>query len=132
MILYAYFFGISTFEKNSHAVFDIKFHVIWMTKYRYKELHGANVVRTQELISQRCKAREITILQGSVGKVYIHLLLSHPPSLSPSKIMQYLKGRSSRLHQEQFPELKKKNWGQHLWARGYFCATVGTVDEETI
>ncbi len=63
---------------------------------------------------------------------------SHPlfvilsPSLAPSQIMQYLKGRSSRLLQDQFPELKKKYWGQHLWARGYFCVTVGTVDEETI
>ncbi|WP_332694487.1 IS200/IS605 family transposase [Halalkalibacter lacteus] len=71
--------------------------------------------------------------QGYIYNVAnIHLLLSCPPSLAPSKIMQYLKGRSSRLLQDQFPELKKKYWGQHLWARGYFCATVGTVDEETI
>ena len=46
--------------------------------------------------------------------------------------MQYLKGRSSRLLQDEFPELKKKYWGQHLWARGYFCAMVGTVTEEII
>lgn len=46
--------------------------------------------------------------------------------------MQYLKGRSSRLLQDEFQELKKKYWGQHLWARGYFCATVGTVTEEII
>ncbi len=46
--------------------------------------------------------------------------------------MQYLKGRSSRLLQDEFPELKKKYWGQHLWARGYFCATVGTKTEEII
>jgi putative transposase len=46
--------------------------------------------------------------------------------------VQYLKGRSSRLIQEEFPELKKIYWGQHLWARGYFCATVGSVDEETV
>jgi len=59
-------------------------------------------------------------------------LLSCPPSLAPSIILQYLKGRSSRLLQDQFPELKKKYLGQHLWARGYFCATVGIVDEETI
>lgn len=120
------------YRKNSHAVFDIKYHVIWGTKYRYKVLHGPIAVRTRELIRQGCEARGITILQGSVGKDHIHLLLSCPPSLAPSKIMQYLKGRSSRLLQEQFPDLKKKYWGQHLWARGYFCATVGTVDEETI
>jgi putative transposase len=120
------------YKKNGHAVHDIKYHVIWVTKYRYKVLHGQIAIRTRELIRQGCEARGITILQGSVGKDHIHLLLSCPPSLAPSKIMQYLKGRSSRLLQDQFPELKKKYWGQHLWARGYFCATVGTVDEETI
>lgn len=120
------------YKKNSYAVFDIKYHVIWVTKYRYKVLSGQIAYRTRELIRQGCEARGITILQGSIGKDHIHLLLSCPPSLAPSKIMQYLKGRSSRLLQDQFPELKKKYWGQHLWARGYFCATVGKVDEETI
>ena len=52
--------------------------------------------------------------------------------MAPSKLVQYLKGRSSRLLQEQFPELQKRYWGQHLWARGYFCATVGSVTEEMI
>ncbi len=120
------------YKKNSHAVYDIKYHVIWVTKYRYKVLHGQIAIRTRELIRQGCEARGMTILQGSVGKDHIHLLLSCPPSLAPSKIMQCLKGRSSRLLQDQFPELKKKYWGQHLWARDYLCATVGTVDEETI
>jgi putative transposase len=46
--------------------------------------------------------------------------------------VQYLKGRSSRLIQDEFPELKKRYWGQHLWARGYFCATVGTVTQDMI
>ncbi len=46
--------------------------------------------------------------------------------------MQFIKGRSSRKLQEEFPELGKRYWGQHLWARGYFCATVGAVDEDTI
>ncbi|WP_420852761.1 IS200/IS605 family transposase [Sporolactobacillus pectinivorans] len=46
--------------------------------------------------------------------------------------MQYLKGRSSRLLQDEFSELKKRYWGQHLWSRGYFCATVGNVTEEII
>jgi len=49
-----------------------------------------------------------------------------------SKIVQYLKGRSSKLIQDEFPELKKRYWGQYLWATGYFCATAGTVTEETI
>ncbi|CAM4005161.1 IS200/IS605 family transposase [Paenibacillus lactis] len=120
------------YQKNSHAVYDIKYHVIWVTKYRYQILKGQLAVRTRELIRQGCEARRIGILQGSVGKEHIHLLLSCPPSLAPSKVVQYLKGRSSRLLQEEFPELKKRYWGQHLWARGYFCATVGNVTEEMI
>ncbi|WP_407946271.1 transposase [Peribacillus butanolivorans] len=55
-----------------------------------------------------------------VGVGKDHLLLSCSSSLASSKIMQYLKGRSSRILQDQFPELKKKYWGQHLWVRGYF------------
>ena len=120
------------YRKNSHAVYDIKYHVIWVTKYRYKVLSGPIAIRTRELIRQGCEARGIIILQGSVGKDHIHLLLSCPPSLAPSKILQYLKGRSSRLLQDEFPELKKRYWGQHLWASGYFCATVGTVTEDII
>jgi putative transposase len=48
------------------------------------------------------------------------------------KLVQYIKGRSSGRLQEKFPELRKRYWGQHLWARGYFCATGGAVDEGTI
>ena len=120
------------YSKGSHTVYDIKYHIIWVTKYRYKVLKGAESVRLRELVRQGCEARGITIVQGSIGKDHVHLLLSCPPSLSPSKIVQYLKGRSSRLLQEEFSELKKRYWGQHLWGRGYFCATVGNITEETI
>ena len=120
------------YNKSSHAVYDIKYHIIWVTKYRYKILGGEISKRLRELVRQGCEARNITIVQGSIGRDHVHMLLSCPPSLAPSKIVQYLKGRSSRLLQDQYPELKKRYWGQHLWARGYFCATVGSVTEETI
>lgn len=68
------------------AVLDIKYHVIWVTKYRYNVLRGPIAHRTRELIRQGCEARGITILQGSVGKDHIHLLLSCPPSLAPVKL----------------------------------------------
>jgi len=120
------------YQRTSHAVFDIKYHIIWVTKYRYKILSSHIAGRLRELIRQGCEARNITIVSGNISKDHIHLLLSCPPSMAPSKIVQYLKGRSSRLLQEEFPELKKRYWGQHLWGRGYFCATVGSVTEETI
>jgi len=120
------------YNRGSHTIYDIKYHIIWVTKYRYKILTKEISVRLRDLIRQGCEARNIVILQGSVGKEHIHMLISCPPSIAPSKIVQYLKGRSSRLLQEEFPELKKKYWGQHLWARGYFCGTVGNVTEEII
>ena len=120
------------YQKTSHAVYDIKYHIIWITKYRYKILGGGISRRLRELIRQGCEARNITIVSGNISKDHIHPLLSCPPSMAPSKIVQYLKGRSSRLLQDEFPELKKRYWGQHLWGGGYFCATVGSVDEETI
>ena len=120
------------YNKSSHAAYDIKYHIIWITKYRYKVLGGSISRRLQELIRQGCEARNITIISGNISKDHVHMLISSPPSLAPSKIVQYLKGRSSRLLQEEYPELKKRYWGQHLWARGYFCATVGNVTEETI
>jgi len=77
-------------------------------------------------------APEVVIIRGAVSPDHIHMLLSAPPHLAPAKLVQYIKGRSSRRLQEEFPELRKRYWGQHLWARGYFCATVGAVDEEMI
>ncbi len=72
------------------------------------------------------------IVRGSVSPDHIHMLLSVPPQLAPAKLVQFIKGRSSRKLQEEFPELRKRYWGQHLWARGYFCASVGAVDEQTV
>ena len=120
------------YNKGSHTIYDIKYHVIWVTKYRYKVLNKQISSRLRELIRQGCEARGITIVRGSIGKDHVHMLIGCSPNIAPSKIVQYLKGRSSRLIQDEFPELKKKYWGQHLWARGYFCATVGSVTEETI
>lgn len=120
------------YRKSAHAIFDIKYHVVWITKYRYKVLRGRIAERARDLIRQICAAREVLIIRGAVSPDHIHLLVSVPADLAPSKLVQHIKGRSSRRLQDEFPELRKRYWGQHLWARGYFCATVGAVDEKTI
>jgi putative transposase len=123
---------MAEYRHSAHAVFDLKYHMIWCTKYRYKILRGRVAERARDLIRQICQARDVVIIRGAVSPDHIHLLLSAPPALSPSKLAQYIKGRSSRFLQAEFPELGKRYWGQHMWARGYFCATVGAVDEATI
>ena len=120
------------YRHSAHAVWDIKYHLVWITKYRYKVLRGEVAERARDLLRQICQAREVVIIRGAVSPDHIHMLVSSPAHLAPAKLVQYLKGRSSRRLQEEFPHLRKRYWGQHLWARGYFCATVGAVDEETI
>ena len=120
------------YRKEGHTVYDIKYHCVWITKYRYRVLKGEVALRVRELLRQGCESNNIRILKGSVGVDHVHMLLSCPTTMSPSEIMQNLKGRTSRILQEEFPALRKKYWGQHMWARGYFCGTVGEVDKETI
>ena len=120
------------YRRGSHTVYNLEYHIVWTTKYRYKVLTVEVALRAREIIRQICGARDITIVGGHVAKDYIHLLISSPPALSLAKVIQYLKGRSSRMLMQEFPHLEKRYWGQHLWGRGYFCATVGAVTEERI
>jgi len=120
------------YRTSAHAVYDIKYHLVWITKYRYKILRGRVAERARDLLRQICQARDVVIVRGAVAPDHIHMLVSCPANLAPAKVVQYLKGRSSRRLQDEFPELRKRYWGQHLWAWGYFCASVGAVDEETI
>ena len=119
-------------RKGSHTQYDIKYHIVWITKYRYKVLNGKIAYRLRELLRQGCEARRITIIKGSISKEHVHMLVSCPPNISVSDMMQYLKGRSSKKLQEEFLILKKQFWGQHLWATGYFCRTAGTVTSQMI
>ena len=123
---------MADYRKGSHTVYDIKYHFVWITKYRYPVLRGSIAMRARKLLRQGCQANNLRILNGSVGKDYIHMLLSCPTTMAPSEIAQKLKGRTSKILQEEFPELKKRYWGQHMWGRGYFCGTVGEVDQKTI
>ena len=120
------------YRAGSHSRYDIKVHVVWITKYRRKILKGDISVRVRELIREICKANDVVIVKGHVSLDHIHLLLSYPPSLSVSKLVQYLKGKTSRRLLQDYTELRKAFWGQHLWARGYFAASVGTVTDEIV
>ena len=120
------------YRQGAHTVYDIKYHLVWVTKYRYRILRGEIAERARDLIRQICMAKEITIVKGHVSPDHVHLLVSAPPRMSVSQIMQHIKGRSSRMLQQEYGTLRKRYWGQHLWARGYFCASSGAVTEEMI
>ena len=120
------------YRYGSHTVFKIEYHFVWVTKYRYQLLRDEVGQRVKELVRQTCEAHEIRIIKGVVSRDHVHILVSSPPELAPSEIMRRIKGRTASKLFEEFPHLKKKYWGRHFWARGYFCATVGEMTEEMI
>ena len=123
---------MQNYRKSAHSTYDIKYHIVWITKYRKPVITGKIAERTRELIRGTCQRNEVEILAGHVSKDHIHILVSVPPHLSASKLVQYLKGYSSRKLQMEYKELNKQFWGRHLWARGYFVASSGNVTDEVI
>ena len=120
------------YRTTSHTKYDLKYHLVWITKYRRAVLGGAVGMRVRELVREICKVNDIEILKGHVGKDHVHLFVSVPPYLSVSKVMQYLKGKTSRKLLMEFAHLHRQFWGRHLWARGYFAASSGNVTDEVI
>ena len=120
------------YRKGSHSLYDLKYHLVFCTKYRYRILTGKVAERTRELIREVCAANYVDIVSGGMSPDHVHLLISVPPSKSVSDIVQYIKGKSSRKLLSEFDHLKKRYWGQHLWARGYFVVTVGNVNSEEV
>ena len=119
-------------RKASHVQYDIEYHIVWTTKYRYRVLTGRIAERARELIRQSCNSMNVRIIKGSIGREHVHILVSCPPNLSVSKLVQQLKGKTSRVLLSENKNLKKRYWGQHLWANGYFCRSVGTVTRDMI
>ena len=93
---------------------------------------GEVAQRAIELIRETYMTNYVEILSGSMSSDHVHIMVSLPPSISVSKLMQYTKGRSSRKFMQEFPSLRKRYWGQHIWARGYFVKSVGDLNESQV
>jgi putative transposase len=117
---------------SSHGVHSLQVHIVWITKYRYQVLQGDIQLRCREIIRQTCNSLDIVILKGVVSKDHIHLHLSYPPQLSISELVKRLKGRSSRMLLQEFPELHRRYWGNHFWGIGYGCWSTGHITEEIL
>ena len=83
------------YRYDSHTVYQIEYHFVWVTKYRYKVLRGEVAERLRELVRQTCEAFEIRIVRGVVSKDHVHILVSARPNLAPSEIMRRIKGRTA-------------------------------------
>ncbi len=121
-----------SYRKTAHSVYELKYHIVWITKYRKPILHGALGLRVRELIRQTCASLDVYILKGHIARDHVHLLVSVPPMIAVSELVKRLKGRSSRKMLQEYAELRREYWGRHLWARGYFVASTGNVTDEMV
>ena len=120
------------YQLGAHTKHDLKVHLVWIPKYRKKILTGEIAIRVRDLIRQIAMEHEINILSGKVACDHIHVLVAYRPHVDVSTIVQWLKGISSRVLLQEYPHLRKKFWGRHLWARGYLAVTTGTVTDEMV
>lgn len=123
---------MTAYDFGAHCVYHHRYHVVWSTKYRYKVLEGAIRVRARDVIRQTCAEMGVQIVHGVLARDHVHMFVSVPPKHAISDVMRRIKGRSSRRLQQEFPALKKRYWGRHFWARGYFCTTSGNVTNDLV
>ena len=117
------------YRRQSHAIYDCRYHIVFVTKYRFKIINKEIEIALKWIIKEICDWKDIEIIEGAVKEEHIHLYLQIPPKYSISDVMKWIKGKSSERLLRRFPELKKKYWGRHFWARGYFVSTIGITDD---
>ena len=123
---------MTPYRKGSHTLTRLTVHIIWVTKYRYHVLTGEIQSKCRSILRQDCETLDIEILKGVVSKDHVHMHIEYPSKLSVSRILKQLKGRSSRLLQKEFPELKKRYWGQRFWATDYGAWSTGNITDEMV
>lgn len=120
-----YFYRDNT-RSGAHCRHNIKYHLIWIPKYRREVLVGEIPKRLKQILEEIAKAYELKIIAQDIMPDHVHVLVEAPPKHSPSKIAQVFKSISSRILREEFlPQLRKFIWKDGvLWATGYYVASV--------
>ena len=120
------------YQLGAHTKTDLKVHLVWVPKYRKRVLTGQVAIRARDIIRQVAVEHEIDIITGKIASDYVHLFIAYRPTQNISKIVQWLKGISSRLLLSEFSHLKRQFWGRHFWARGYLAVSSGNITDELV
>ena len=123
---------MTEYSKGSHTVFHHRYHLVWITKYRYRVLQGDLRLRVRTIIAQVAEDMGVRIVNGVLSSDHVHIFAEIPPHISVSDFVKVAKGRGSRKIQQEFPEIGKRYWGRHFWGRGFFSTTSGNVTDEMI
>ena len=113
----------------SHTRWTCKYHIVFIPKYRRKEIYGQIKSDIGKILRTLCEYKEVEIIEAYAMMDHIHMLVSIPPKLAVSSFMGCLKGKSSLMIFERHANLKYKYGNRNFWAKGYFVSTVGLKDE---
>jgi putative transposase len=116
---------MSPIKRTSHAVYGLKYHLVWVPKYRKLVLKDELVKRLKEILQEISERYEFEIDAMEVSEHHVHLFLAAPPGYSPPQIVQIMKSISAKVIFREFPEVEKQLWGGELWNGGYFVRSVG-------
>lgn len=115
----------------SHVVWDCKYHIVWIPKYRRKVLYGELRKHLGEVFRGLARQKESKVLEGHLMADHVHMFISIPPKYAVAQVVGFIKGKSA-IHIARTYGGRKKNFvGEHFWARGYYVSTAGK-DEEAI
>lgn len=116
-----------------HCVFNMHVHLVFVAKYR-KSIFTQEILRDlKEIFNRVCLDFESTLLECQGEKDHVHLLIHYPPKVSVSKLVNSLKGVSSRMiRQKKYPQIDQALYGNSLWSPSYFAGSCGGAPIETI
>ena len=114
----------------SHTRWNCKYHIVFIPKYRRKEIYGKLRSDIGQIIRQLCQYKGVEIMEAHAMPDHIHMLVRIPPKIAVSNFMGYLKGKSSLMIFERHANLKYKYGNRNFWAKGFFVSTVGLDTEK--
>lgn len=120
------------YQLGAHTKTDLKIHLVWVPKYRKRVLTGQVAMRARDVLRKIAIEHELEIITGKIASDHVPMFVAHRPTQPVSKIVQWLKGISSRILLSEFPHLRKQFWGRHFWARGYLAVSSGAVTDEMV
>jgi len=108
-----------------HCVFNLHAHLVFVTKYRKKIFDSKHIEFLQKTFDKVCKDFETSLVECDGEKDHIHLLVNYPTKISITKLVNSLKGVSSRMLKKEFPELVSYYYKGALWTPSYFASSCG-------
>lgn len=109
-----------------HVVFNLHVHLVFVTKYRQKVFTGKILRDLAGIFKKVCADFDGELVEFDGEMDHVHLLVTYPPTVSVSKLVNSLKGVSSRLiRKRNYPEIARALWGDTLWSPSYFAGTCG-------